>query len=554
MSIQVNPNSGILPADWLSLLEKAGITATQGTGDKPALTFTTVVDGTERKITVNVPDDLEIPETVDQAAIEALCAKLAADPDLAIDPKAVEQLRDLLVAALATPDVTGNIGSLPASKNVMFDLYKLMALLVEVAQKQRDSSRELRQSESALIQNSIQSQAEIQRTAARNSMIASACCCLVQLGAMFYSTAKQASAFKSQLSTLKTSGVDVARQNSSMIKAGATLAGAQKQLNAVTGEVGHETAVRIENQGFTKALVAKGRFDAANIQRTVEAPKIQRLQSDQPLQPGDVPPGSKLAQAQQHLAEFREYQQLDAKGAERTFADNQRMLELRNYQGTNEQQFTSEVRTARNELVTELRANSKTSIETARKNVNAELDTALAQYEQAYDSALQNRLAATADTPKAEIAELDAKLKTAAAELKYARAFAIEMRAQPGVATEAERTLAIQNAKTDVRMAQQIQEGDATYLQARHDIGKWEARNQLITALGNCGQNLIQNYYAMRQADATVASATQERAKEDLEQIKDLYTQAGELVTAVVQLMQAITAAENQSMRDAIQV
>ena len=89
MSIQVNNNSGILPADWLSLLEKAGITATQGTGDKPALTFTTVVDGTERKITVNVPDDLEIPETVDQAAIEALCAKLAADPDLAIDPKAI---------------------------------------------------------------------------------------------------------------------------------------------------------------------------------------------------------------------------------------------------------------------------------------------------------------------------------------------------------------------------------------------------------------------------------------------------------------------------------
>ncbi len=553
MSIQVNPNSGTLPAEWLSLLEKAGISETKGAGDKPALTFTTVIDGTERKITVNVPDDLEIPQTVDQAAIETLCAKLAADPDLGVDPKTVQALRDALLAALGGQTVSGTIDALPGSKNIMFDLYKLMALLVEVAQKQRDASRDLRRTESAQIQNSIQAQASIQRDAAITSMIASACCCLVQLGAMYYTTSKQASAFKSQLSTLKTTGVDVARQNVNMIKAGATLQGAQKQLNTVTGEVGQQTAARIENQGFTKALVAKGRFDTANIQRTLDHPKIQRLESDQPLQPGDVPPGSKLATAQQHLAEFREYQQLDAK-PNRSFAENQRLLELRNYQGTNEQQFTAEVRTARNELAAEMRNNGKSAIETARQNLNAELDSALAQYEQAYDSALQNRLAADANTPKAEIAELDTKLKTAASELKYARAFAIEMRAQPGVTVGNERTQAIQNARTDVRMAQQIQEGDATYLQARHDIGKWEARNQMITAAGNCIQNLIQSAYSMRQADATKESAAQERAREDLEQVKDLFSQAGELVTAVVQLMQAITAAENQSMRDAIQV
>ena len=60
--------------------------------------------------------------------------------------------------------------------SVMFDLYKLMALLVEVAQSQRDAARDLRTAQSAQIQNSIQSQAETQRNAALVGLIVGVVC------------------------------------------------------------------------------------------------------------------------------------------------------------------------------------------------------------------------------------------------------------------------------------------------------------------------------------------------------------------------------------------
>jgi len=45
----------------------------------------------------------------------------------------------------------------------------------------------------------------------------------------------------------------------------------------------------------------------------------------------------------------------------------------------------------------------------------------------------------------------------------------------------------------------------------------------------------------------------QQQQQEELEQTKDLFGQAQNLVDSVVQLMQAVSAAESQSMRDAIQ-
>ena len=71
---------------------------------------------------------------------------------------------------------------------------------------------------------------------------------------------------------------------------------------------------------------------------------------------------------------------------------------------------------------------------------------------------------------------------------------------------------------------------------------------------GNCVQSIIQNANAMQQAEVTKEGAVQEQQKEELEQMKDLFNQAGDLVQAVIQLMQAIGSAETQSMRDAIQV
>ena len=47
--------------------------------------------------------------------------------------------------------------------------------------------------------------------------------------------------------------------------------------------------------------------------------------------------------------------------------------------------------------------------------------------------------------------------------------------------------------------------------------------------------------------------AQQKTSEEELDQTKDLFNQALSLVDSIVKLMQAVRAAEAQSMRDAIQ-
>ena len=180
MSIQPTTNNASL--DWSSLLSKldaatkaAGAQGTTGVTAGQNVTITATVDGVERSITFPVPDDLDLPATVDQAAIDSLCAKLAGNKSLGLSEADVKAINKALGDALATASTS----IVPGSKSVMFDLYKLMALLVEVGQKQRDAAREMREAESAQIQKAIQNQADQQKAAALTGMIAGAICCAI---------------------------------------------------------------------------------------------------------------------------------------------------------------------------------------------------------------------------------------------------------------------------------------------------------------------------------------------------------------------------------------
>ena len=363
MSIQVN--TGANAVNWDALLSKLGeVTKTQGAdgaGAATNVTITTNVGGVETPVTIKIPDDLDIPAAVDQTAIDSLCSKLAADTGLNLSEEQIAQVHETLTNALS--EVAGEVASSPA-KNAMFDLYKLMALLVEVAQKQRDANREMREAESQAIQQSILSQADAQRSAAVTGMIAGAICCAIQTVATIGAMAKQGAAFKQQLSSLETSGVNQAKAN-----------------------------------------------------LTQQTQTLQAFQSDvmQGAQNG-VP-------------------------------------------------LTPEARTAR-------------------------------------------------------IAELKAEVKS---------------------------------AMKGIEEAQTLRQSDVSYLKASQTINNAQAVNGLIGAIGGMAQNFIQSATQLQQAEATQEGAEQQKKQEELDQTKDLFNQAQELVNSVVQLMQAIGAAETQSMRDAIQ-
>ena len=555
MTIPVNGNFS--PVSWESLLQQVGeFSKASEIGDKPVLTFTTTeADGTQRTVSINIPDDLDLPSTVDQGAIDSLCAKLAADPDLGVTPEQIEQLREALTAALLDAGVSETIEGLSTSKSVMFDLYKLMALLVEVAQKQRDAAREMRSAESQQIQTSILNQADQQRSAARTSMIASAICCAIQVGAMAFMTVKQATAFKTQMASMETTGVGSARQNLSMLKAGETAQGAQKQLAATRTAVGEQTANRVTNS-FDEASVAKTNVQAREIVLRDDTAKLQRIQdTTQPLQEADIPQDSSLARAQTRVNQFREMQQLEAK-QNPTPEETTRLNELHNqFEGVTEEQVNTELTQARTETAAELRNTveaDRTALEEARTTANSKLDSTLKTYEDAYDTAVRERAEVGPKATKEEIAQLDSNLEKATADLKFARAHAANERIS--ITTADERQALTVQGETRLNEAQNRLRGDTTYLKAGNTIQRAESINGIINVVGNCVQSIIQNANAMQQAEVTKEGAVQEQQKEELEQMKDLFNQAGDLVQAVIQLMQAIGSAETQSMRDAIQV
>ena len=563
MSIQVNPNASI---DWASLLSKldaatkaAGAQGASGVTAGQNVTITATVDGVERAVTFPVPDDLDLPATVDQAAIDSLCAKLAGDKSLNLSEADVKAVHKALSDALASAAP----GIAQGSKSVMFDLYKLMALLVEVGQKQRDAAREIRTNQSQMVQKSIQDQADLQKDAALTGMILGAICCAVQVIVAGYSVAKQGQAFNKQLNTLETTGVDAAKQNLTMMKAAESPDAARNQLDHVRASIGNKPAdgqyatlgEEVEHN-FTTADQAQARLASAKTTLATDGQKLQRVADpNAQRQPGDVPPDSDLAKAEARLAKFDRMAELDAK-QDRTFNETRELVQLRGEVGnTTRAELQQEVSAGRQKLVSEIQSKivqDGNAVESARTAYRDAIKTDLGRYENEYQAALSER--SLADNPtKAEAARLNANVETAANKLQYARAFANDKLAQPSVTTAAERAADIKLAADQIDVAQHSRSVDTAFLKASHELQVGEAKLGIVNALGNMAQNFVQNLTGYIQAGAKEYEAEATRTQDELEQTKDLFNQAQQLVDAVVQLMQAVSSAETQSMRDAIQ-
>ena len=592
MSININTNTNAV--NWESLLNAIGDAAktegTQGVADTRSVTFTTTVDGVETPVTVKIPDDLELPATVDSAAIDSLCEKLVKDTGLNFTEEQIKQIHDTLQTTLT--QLSGAVNTDPTVKTVMFDLYKLMALLVEVAQKQRDAMREMRLSENLAVQKSILNQASAQRDAAITGMIAGAICCTMQVIATGVAMGVHAKAFKSQLGTDKTSGLDVARQNMEMMKAAGSQDAAQTQLDKVTNEVGAKTSLEgdksisekvtqsFSNQEFnnastklteaTNTLQSKSELYAAMKQKSIPG-NIDNVTSNDfpdnsPLY--NQPEAANVKAAVAKLDDFKakmtqagltEQKCLDPIENLSTGDKIKRMnLEIETH-GKTLADFKADVKTAFDELDANLEPQIReggplrVAVDRATDNFRAQTKLEIQKFEDAYNAKLGEYNDALKNGTKAEIAAASKNLDTAAAELKLARAYGNAKLMQPGV-TDAKTHLAdVNEATTMYQAAQQTRANSVDYIKASNAITQIQAVNNLIAAIGGAGQSFIQNMTQLQQADATEQGALSKKSEEELDQTKDLFNQALTLVDSIVKLMQAVRAAEAQSMRDAIQ-
>ena len=620
MSIQVNGNAGAI--NWDALLNKLGeVTKTEGAdgvAGSTNVTITTTVDGVETPVTIRIPDDLEIPETVDQAAIDSLCEKLAADTGLNLSEEQIKLFHDSLTKTLTeTLDAMPKSSAQSAMKRAMFDLYKMMALLVEVAQKQRDATREMRLSENLSIQNSILNQAAAQRQAAVTGMIGGAICCALQVGATFIALYQQGKAFKTQLGTEQSTGLDVASKNVDMIKAANNQDNATKQLNKVQAEIGGKPSIdghgtvrghvenSFSNQQFNEAQTKF--VDARNAMQTKtelyatvgslgSEGNINQVTSETlaPLEGRELTPvKAAVAKLDTAKANFNDAKaQLTAKlnevpnlsqedkqfiidkssvpFNELSMADRTKLMSIKSQHMSISNldmrgavsdlaQAKAEVKTAFDNAVADLRGQIapdgqlQTQLDTAKENYRAQIKLEMQKFEDSYDAALKDFNEVSKNGTKAEIEAARAKLEKAGNELTYARALGNSKLMKPEL-TDAKTHLAdVESARGKYLSAQQARANSVDYIKASNTITEAQAYNSLIAAIGSFGQNFIQSWAQLVQADATKLGAEQKKSEEELDQTKDLFSQAEQLVNNVVQLMNAVRQAEAQSMRDAIQ-
>ena len=607
MSLQVNGNAGAV--NWDALLGKLGeVTKTEGAdgvAGSTNVTITRTVDGVETPVTIRIPDDLDIPETVDQAAIDSLCQKLAADTSLNLTEEQIKLFHDTLSETL-----TKTLAAMPkdsAQSNIrraMFDLYKMMALLVEVAQKQRDATREMRLAENLAVQKSILDQAEAQRTAAVTGMIAGAICCALQSAATFISLYQQAKAFNAQLGTEKTAGLDVASKNVDMMKAANNQGNADKQLAKVQQQIGgkpsltngHSVRSEVETGFDNSAEFRNAQAKFTETQNALQKSNTMQVTADalgrnaETVTSADVAAldapefadvktaVAKLDAYKAELAKLDNIQGLSAEdkaffikqmtdpNASESIDATNRMLDLRQqFPQLNDVNLTTDpshatlvenVRTACDGAYAKFAEKTgrlKVDLETAKQNLRAQIKLEVQKFESSYDSALKDYNEAIKTGSKADIKAAEAKLEKAQNQLTYARAYGNAKLMQPGLTDSKAHLADVEEARGRYLSTQQTRANSVDYINASNTITKAQAYNSLIAAIGGFGQNFVQNWSQLLNAEATKMGAQQKKSEEELDQTKDLFNQAEELVNNVVQLMNAVRQAEMQSMRDAIQ-
>lgn len=599
MSIQVNSNSVDAMKMWETILSSVGdVQKTTTPEGKDSLTVT-IGEGEAARTVTMVPDDLELPATADSAALDSLVAKLAG-LGLAMTPEEVAAFKEAATQVYAA--ATKALADVKAKSkgNTMYDLYALMKLMVEVAQKQRDAQREMRNAENQLVQKAIQNQADQQRDAAWLGLVVGVTCGLISAGISLGMMIGQSSAASKQSNLANNAGLDASSTKVDMLKMADSQIHADQQLATIQNKVGGETSNRVLNE--FNAKVNGG--EAGNLHTKFQEASSKLDQAKATLGVKEIQlEAAKAVHAEKVGAQNTAQQQYDAKAAEVGLADKQAAFDQA--AGAKQQYIREEINAGRAPSQDELArldnntaqakaaldeakqtlqpfetrlANAKLEVTDAQGNVaNAQNDVTLAksavdtattdlakaksdyvetlksvgdEYAEKYQVALDRQKNPPEGVDKAT---LDADVKNARNEMLMARALEAKALSEPGVLSPAEHKQLVGGARMESDMALRRLNESEDYKQVGLRIQYLMGMNGIVQAIGGTLQSMSQNLSALEQAEATRQGAEQQRENEMLDQTKDLFAQDQKVIDAVVQLMQAVLQAETTSIRDAIQ-
>ena len=598
MSMQVNGTTQASKM-WETMLSSIGNVQKTTTADGREALTVTVGEGESARSVTMVPDDLELPAAADSAALESLVAKLA-DIGFEMTPEEAAAFKEAATQAYAAAAKALTDVKTFSKGNTMFDLYALMKLMVEVAQKQRDAQREMRNTENQLIQKAIQNQADQQRDAAWLGLIVGVGCGLLSAGISAGMMFSQMGDATKQANLASNAGLDAATTKIDSLKMADSPVHANELLATVQNKVGGETSNHVTQEfnakvnggeagdlaaKFTEAKTAvdnaQTTFDAKNTQleaaKAVHSEAVGRqntAQQEYDAKAAEVGIEAKQAAFDQaagakqryirneinagRVPDQAELARLDANTAQakaalddanttlqpfRTRLDNAK-VDVANAQG-NVNNAQNDVNIAKDALDT-----AKANFATAKNNYVETLKSVGDEYAEKYQVALDRQKNPPDGVSKATLA---ADVKKARAEMQMARALEARALSEPGVLTPAEQKQLVTGAKMESDLALRRLNESEDYKQVTHHMQYLMGMSGIVQAIGGTLQSMSQNLSAIQQSQATREGAEQQREQEMLDQTKDLFAQDQKVIDAVVQLMQAVLQAETSSMRDAIQ-
>ena len=574
--------------NWEVLLSSLGNVEKTGSADgKTSFTITTKVGDEIKTTTLNIPDDLDIPENVDKGTLQGLVDKLAGT-GLGFTDEQIATMKDKIAelygkSAAALSDVSAK-----SKGSVLFDLYALMSLMIDVAQSQRDAARDMRTAQNMAIQKSIQDQADKQHDAAMVGMIFGIVCgaasALVSIGTMV----AQGVTVKQQNQIMSQSGADSAKMHSAALQNTDTAANAQTKLDQTMQKVGNEVSTRVGNDFEAQLVDDQVGNLSTNLDDAIanhDAAKQEVLTKQNELQDAKTELTNKQSLRDEAQRNY------DAKTA--TVDEKQRAYEAA-VKGEKAQnslfgggEGTRKLEAAKAELdsAKQEQATAKTQLDTAKQNFEDQKNTVAniqrdlnlantkltqaeanltkaksdyvktvqdvaAQYEEKYMTAVDRLNNPPEGSNKAQ---LKADVAAAKADMEMAYAKEAQLLTKEGALTPSEQKdlVATARARVDTTMDRATRRAD--FKAAEQKMSTLMGINNINQAIGGVLQSTVQNISANYSADATRQGAETQKQEEMLDQTKDLFQQEQKLIDQVVQLFSAVIQAESQSMRDAIQ-
>ena len=504
----------------------------------------TVSDGKEmQSVTVSVPDLGAMDAVPDTAALQDIAAKIVAladslaavdsfnadgtaGPELQASISRLQSALTPMVGSSAPGDTAGSsgsgnkvgasnpydptAGSMNTSK-VLFDLFALMALMVEVAQKQRDTSREIRLTENQQIQNSIKQQADEMRSAAAISLAFGIVTSVISGVMSGLSLVKQSKAFSQQSTAVKT--METPTQNLQAAHLLSSPKAAETNLHTVQAK----TSAQVQ----TKAL--EGTPSREEFVQAIEPKKtaLQQAEADQK---------AKLKE----LNDFKANHDANDPGvAEKEKAYNDAVAK------------TNQARIEYSQTEREFFGSLD-----SKQQMNEALITAKRDEIAAEEAHLSKAHGLEKQVCKDKITLLKGELKDLQGQTDYLRAYTTELKAKYG--SDVMKAETMTKAQDSFNIAKAKVERNEQYASSQQMMNRWMGIQQLTMTLSqmtNAGGNMISE---MVRAKSTMEGVEQTQHNEQLDQIKDLFQQAETVVQAIVQLMQAVLSAENESLMEAI--